>query len=155
MKLELLNEIREKVQLENRSASDFQQVLSQINRAYEELLLLLEEAYENNKNDEYKALLFSLKKHKANELIEKLKKYGYSLKNNIYVKESFEKMGYRFLEQTRYAKREEIFHGFLRIFMISKENFPLFLTEIFKPYYSDELFAIFVYSFLSGVIGTE
>jgi len=45
MKLELLNEIREKVQLENRSAADFQQVLSQINRAYEELLLLLEEAY--------------------------------------------------------------------------------------------------------------
>lgn len=64
-------------------------------------------------------------------------------------------MGYRLLEQTRAGKRDDVYYGFLRIFVAAKESFPLDLVEAFKPYYSDEIFKVFIFTFLSGIIGEE
>ncbi|PJJ76157.1 hypothetical protein BXY57_1761 [Thermoflavifilum aggregans] len=89
----------------------------------------------------------------ASELVEDLKRKGYTCSSKI--KKSFDLMGYRILEQVRYGKRDEVFHAILRIFMAAEEPFPKVLTEAFKPIYPDDLFKVFLFSFLSGVLNNQ
>ncbi|MGB9665336.1 MAG: hypothetical protein ACPL25_10540, partial [Ignavibacteria bacterium] len=116
---------------------------------------LLEEAYENNRNDEFYYFLSSVKGKNSSELIERLKKYGYTLRKKGNLSKAFKNMGYRLLEQARAGKRDDVFYSIMRIFVSAKEDFPLVLIEAFKPYYSQEMFKIFIFSFLSGVLGQE
>ncbi|MHB8338548.1 MAG: hypothetical protein ACYDEE_14125 [Ignavibacteriaceae bacterium] len=89
----------------------------------------------------------------STEVIENLKKKGYAFKKELGT--AFENMGYRLLEQTRAGKRDDVYYGILRIFVANKMKFPDELVEAFKPIYSEEMFKVFIFSFLSGIIGKE
>ncbi|MCR4418169.1 MAG: hypothetical protein NUV92_10560 [Ignavibacteria bacterium] len=150
-----LQELKNQIQLGNFSLAAFKSFYEELNNTYDEFQSLLEEAYENTKDKEYYNLLRYVKGQKSSELIERLKKYGYKLRKNSNIAEAFKNMGYRLLEQARAGRKEDVFYGILRIFISAKENFPIVLTEVFKPYYSEEMFKIFIFSFLAGVIGQE
>lgn len=100
-------------------------------------------------------LYYSLAGYNASNLVDKLRSLGFSLRRNKLLKEAFEKAGYRLLEQTRAARRDDVYYGILRIFMSAKEEMRKILIEPFKSIYSDEMFKIFVFSFLSGVLQTK
>ncbi|MBC7350866.1 MAG: hypothetical protein H5U08_00760 [Thermogutta sp.] len=91
----------------------------------------------------------------ASELMETLKRTGFALKKDSGLKDVFDRQGYRILELVRAGKRDEAFHAILRIFVSAKREFPTQLVEAFKPVYSDELFKVFLFSFLSGILGQE
>lgn len=151
-----------KQQLENEKPNyeDFESCFYQLKNAQKELQNLVEYASDfkrpGNKTDEekkFKDLHRRLAGANSTELIENLKRKG-----NDYKKElgsSFENMGYRLLEQARAGKRDDVFYGILRIFVANKMKFPDELVEAFKPIYSEEMFKVFIFSFLSGIIGKE
>ncbi|GIX01857.1 MAG: hypothetical protein KatS3mg112_0794 [Thermogutta sp.] len=91
----------------------------------------------------------------ASDLMESLKRTGFALKKNSDLKDAFDRQGYRILELVRAGKRDETFHAILRIFVSAKKEFPSQLVEAFKPVYSDQLFKVFLFSFLSGILGQE
>lgn len=150
-----LQELKTKVLQGDYSLDDFKTIYKKLNDQFDEFQSLLEEAYENNKTDEFYNLLTTVKGKNTSELIEQLKKYGSYLRKKQDLGEAFKNMGYRLLEQARAGKRDDVFYGFLRIFITSREVFPLVLIEAFKPYYSEEMFKIFIFSFLSGILGHE
>jgi hypothetical protein len=150
-----LQELKTKVQQGNYSLGDFKTFYNKLSSQLYEFQSLLEEAYENNKNDEFYRYLTFIKGKNASELIDRLKKSGYSLRKKPNLFNAFQNMGYRLLELARAGKRDDVFYGLLRIFVASKEVFPLDLIEAFKPHYSEEMFKVFIFSFLSGVLGQE
>jgi Trp operon repressor len=150
-----IQNLKDKISKGNYILDDFTKFYDKLNNDYNEFISLLEEAYENSRDKDLYKLLYSVKGRKVSELIERLKKYGYKLRQSEKLAEAFKNMGYRFLEMTRAGKRDEVFYGFLRIFISAKEEFPIVLVEIFKPHYSDETFKVFIYSFLSGIISQE
>jgi len=152
--MELL-ELKDKLLNGNYTIEDFKNYYKKIENELNEFLSLLEEAYEINKDIDYLNFLKNLKGEKVSDLMDRLKKFGYAIRKNQFINEAFKNMGYRLLEQARAGKRDEVFYGFLRIFISSKENFPLILIEAFKPHYSEEIFKILIFSFLSGIIGQE
>lgn len=92
----------------------------------------------------------------ATDLVDNLRNLGFSLRNKSKnIREAFEKAGYRLLEQTRANKRDDVYFGILRIFISTNETFPKLLTEPFKPHYTEEIFKIFIFSFLSGLLQKE
>lgn len=105
--------------------------------------------------DKYKKLLLKIKGKNMSDLIESFEGLGYAIKKDKNLKDAFEHMGYRLLEQTRVGKRDEVFHNILRIFVANKQKFPNILVEAFKPIYTDQMFKVFIFSFLSGLIGQE
>lgn len=153
-----LQELQLKVVNEDFTFLDFQKYYSKISQEFSEFKKILEDACSLKKEDkELRTLLQRVSGQNASELMEKLKKLGYALRksNNSKLKDAFTNMGYRLLEQTRAGKREEVYYGLLRIFVAAKENFRLELVEAFKPHYSDEMFKVFIFTFLSGIIGEE
>lgn len=153
-----LQELQAKVAQGDFSIQDFQDYYKKLSQEFSDFKKILEDAYSIKKDDkELGALLQRVSGRNASELIEKLKKLGYALKksNNSNLTDAFTNMGYRLLEQTRAGKRDDVYYGFLRIFVAAKESFPLDLVEAFKPYYSDEIFKVFIFTFLSGIIGEE
>lgn len=119
-----------------------------------ELLQQLEYAVEIKKDEKkFKTLLQKLAGENASELIESLRGLGYVYKKDL--GDAFANMGYRLLEQTRACKRADVHYSIMRIFVSYNREFPKILLEAFKPYYSDELFKVFIFSFLSGIIGNE
>lgn len=150
-----LIELKTKVQQGNYSLDDFKEVYDKLKAQLNDFQSLLEDAYENNKNDGFKTLLSKVKGENASELIERLKRYGYSIRKKQNLSSAFQNMGYRLLEQARAGKKDDVFYGLLRIFISAREDFPLVLIEVFKPYYSEEMFKVFIFSFLSGVLGQE
>lgn len=153
-----LNELKEKLTNDNFTYQDFEACYKTLSHENLEFQKLLEEAFEINKDDkQLYGLLRKVKLLNSSELIDKLKRVGYSIRksSNSTMKNSFSNLGYRLLEQARAGKRDDVYYGFLRIFISVKENFPLELVEAFKPYYSDEMFKVFIFTFLSGVIGQE
>lgn len=153
-----LQDLQIKVAQGNFSIKDFQDYYKKLSQEFSDFKEILENASSLKKDDkELKSLLQKISGQNASELIEKLKKRGYALRKNPNndLKNSFTNMGYRLLEQTRAGKRDDVYYGFLRIFVAAKAYFPLDLVEAFKPYYSDELFKVFIFTFLSGIIGEE
>lgn len=123
-----------------------------LNEAAKELQDLVEYVYEQDKNNrEIKKLYESLSGKNATILIDNLKRLGQKLQGEL--GKAFQNVGYRIMELTRAGKRSDVYHLILRIFYSSEKIFPQELSEIFKPIYSEEMFKIFIFSFLSGVLG--
>jgi len=131
---------------------DFQSVYNKLQKTFREFQELLQWAEENShgKEDEkkFKELYRQVAGWNASELMEKLKQKGFAFKKDSDLKRSFERQGYRILELVRSGKRDEVFHSILRIFVSAKEEFPSQLVEAFKPVYTEELFKVFLFSFL-------
>lgn len=153
-----LQELQAKVTQGDFSIQDFQDYYKKLSQEFSDFKKILEDAYSIKKDDkELGALLQRVSEQNASELIDKLRKRGDIIKRdkNSNLRKAFKDMGYRLLEQTRSGRRDDVYYGFLRIFVAAKESFPLDLVEAFKPYYSDEMFKVFIFTFLSGIIGEE
>jgi hypothetical protein len=152
-------------QLENQLISgdpnyeDFKKVHNDLLKLKCKFQGLLQWAAENQRGrkeeNKFKELYRQVAGWNASDLIDKLKQIGFALRKNSALKDAFDRQGYRILELVRVGKRDEAFHAILRIFVSSKKDFPSLLVEAFKPAYSDELFKIFLFSFLSGILSKE
>ncbi|WP_210374616.1 hypothetical protein [Rhodothermus bifroesti] len=127
--------------------------LRKLNRRLQELLQWAVEQRRDEK--ELNNLYCQVAGWNASDLVEHLKRTGFRLKQDRVLKEAFDRQGYRILELVRAGKRDEAFHAILRIFVSAKREFPAHLVEAFKPVYSDTLFRVFLFSFLSGILGKE
>lgn len=133
---------------------DFQDYYNELNQKYNEFQKLLEYASELKKDEQkFENIYKEVAGRNASDLVDKLSRKGHALKKEL--GDAFENMGYRLLEQTRAGKRDDVYYGILRIFVANKRKFPDELVEAFKPIYTDEMFKVFIFSFLSGVIGKE
>lgn len=111
------------------------------------------------KKEEFRKLYYKLTNDNLSEMCDKLRSYGYILRreNDIfekfYDKEKKKPKGitYRIIELTRLGKRDEVFFALLNLFQGKEIN--ILLARVFNPIYSDEMFKIFIYSFLSGILG--
>lgn len=136
---------------------DFLKTYYSLRKMYKEFQDLLQWAAEDHreKEKEYQRLYHQVAGWNASDMIENLKKIGLALKKSQPIKDAFDRQGYRILELARSGKREEVFHAMMRIFMAAKKEFPERLVEAFKPAYTEDLFKIFIFSFLSGILGNE
>ncbi|MGC8965989.1 MAG: hypothetical protein ACP5KO_04210 [Caldimicrobium sp.] len=143
----------------NLNYDDFRKVyddLRRLQRKFQNLLQMATEDQRGRKEGEkFQRLYQHVAGWKASDLMESLKRIGFALKKDSALKDAFDRQGYRILELVRAGKRDEAFHAILRIFVSSKKDFPSLLVEAFKPVYSDELFKIFLFSFLSGILSKE
>lgn len=153
--------MEEKLKILNEQLKDCQPVLKdfenyyyELNLKYEEFQKLLEYATELRKGEkEFENLYKRVAGRNASSLVDSLTRKGYAFKKEL--GGAFENMGYRLLEQTRAGKRDDVYYGMLRIFVANNRKFPDELVEAFKPVYTDEMFKVFIFSFLSGIIGKE
>jgi len=138
---------------------DFQNTYSALRKIQREFQNLVQWAAEERQSKEKKRIFNGLYRQvagwNASDLMERLKRTGFVLKKDHDLKEVFDRQGYRIIELVRAGKRDEAFHTILRIFISAKREFPSQLVEAFKPVYSEELFKIFLFSFLSGILGKE
>lgn len=133
---------------------DFENYFEELNKKYDEFQRLIEYASELKKDEKkFENLYKQVARRNASNLVESLTHKGRAFKKEL--GDAFENMGYRLLEQTRAGKRDDVYYGILRIFVANKRKFPDELVEAFKPIYSDEIFKVFIFSFLSGIIGKE
>lgn len=133
---------------------DFEDYLNELNKKHDEFQELVEYASSLKKDEKgFDRLYKQVAGTNASELVDKLTRIGHAFKSEL--GEAFENMGYRLLEQTRAGKREDVYYGILRIFVTNKSKFPDDLVEAFKPIYTEEMFKVFIFSFLSGIIGEE
>mgnify|MGYP005840693429 CR=1 FL=1 len=133
---------------------DFEARFNELKKQQKDLQEQLEYAVDIKKDEKkYGSLLQRVAGKNTSELIESLRGLGYVYKKDL--GEAFTNMGYRLLEQTRAGKRADVHYGIMRIFISYNREFPKILLEAFKPYYSDEMFKVFIFSFLSGIIGKE
>jgi len=86
------------------------------------------------------------------DLIDKLRWEGSNVAKEKGLKEDFDKVIFRLMELTRLGKRSEVFYGIYRIFVARNKEIPKVLCEPFKPIYSDEIFKVMIFSFLSGIM---
>jgi len=139
--------------------AQFKQLARDLRRMQRDFQRLLEEAVKDQRGKEksrdLERLLRSVATWNASDLIEQMKIEATGVRKTKALKDAFDNQGYRILELVRAGKRDEVFHSILRIFVAAKKEFPKTLVEPFKPVYSDELFKIFLFSFLSGILGKE
>jgi len=129
----------------------FKEFYKQLQKEQTDFVKYLEWAYEKSGRDkEIGNILAEMSGRNASDLIESLKRLGYAVQKNL--GEDFEKAGFRLLEQVRAGKRSDVMYGITRIFLANKQNLPDILNEAFKPYYSDELFKCFMFTFISSAI---
>jgi hypothetical protein len=154
-----MQELRDQLHQENPDFETFRQVYDDLRKAQREFQNLLQWAVEDrrgkDKEKEFKGLYRQVAGWNASELMECLKGKGSALKKERDLKDAFDRQGYRILELVRSGKRDEAFHAILRIFVSAKKEFPPQLVEAFKPVYSEELFKVFLFSFLGGILGKE
>jgi len=154
-----IEQLKEQLRTGQPRFDDFQEFhrhLRKIQREFQDLLQwAVEDRRGKEKEKEFWGLYRQVAGWNASELIESLKRTGYALKVDRDLKDAFDRQGYRILELVRSGKRDEAFHAILRIFVSAKKEFPSQLVEAFKPVYSDELFKVFLFSFLSGILGKE
>ena len=143
---------------------DFRKELRKLKTSFKQILDMLEWACELNPNDrELYSLYREVSVQNSSELIDELRSFAYYLvsengiikddvKRNELTK-AFDRQGYRLLELTRMGKREEVQYILLRIFFSFQIDFSQVLLKPFKYVYSDEMFKVFLFSFLSGVLG--
>ena len=130
--------------------------LQKVQRDFQNLLQWAAEDRRGKENEkEFRGLYCQVAGWNASDLMESLKRTGFALKRERDLKDAFDRQGYRILELVRSGKRDEAFHAILRIFVSAKKDFPSQLVEAFKPVYSEELFKVFLFSFLSGILGKE
>jgi hypothetical protein len=154
-----LEQLKEQLRTEEPRFDDFQKFHSDLRKIQREFQDLLQWAAEDRRGKENEKEFWGLYRQvagwNASELMESLKRTGFALKKDRDLKDAFDRQGYRILELIRAGKRDEAFHAILRIFVSTKKEFPSQLVEAFKPVYSEELFKVFLFSFLSGILGKE
>lgn len=151
---DLLKPLEEQFQTGKLEYDDFKKIFDKLKETQKQLQYLLEHASEIKKDEKkFNYLYRTLAGENASELIEQLTRLGYALRKDL--SEAFSNIGYRLLEQTRAGKRDDVYYGILRVFVANNRKFPDNLVEVFKPIYSDEMFKVFIFSFLSGIIGKE
>lgn len=151
--------LNEKIQNNQTNPDDFKRAIKEYKDLASEIQEILKYAYKNatgkNKEELYKLYLeFSLEN--AGEMVEKLRRLGYSLKKKGDYKEivsALSDQAFRIMEKTRHAQRNEVQYMITRIFWVNKREIPKLLAQAFNPIYPDELFKTFIYSFLSGILG--
>lgn len=148
---EQLELLRNQLQSGEMKYEEWLKFYNDLKNSKEELQNLLEYATEKDKN--FKILYEKLVSENASDLVDNLRSKGFVYRHKL--GDAFQNMGYRILEQARAGKKDDVYYSILRIFVANKENFPGDLVEAFKPIYSDEMFKVFIFSFLSGIIGKE
>ncbi len=144
--------------------NDFKEYIEKYKDLGFEIERILECAAKNAKGEEKEKMwnLYKSFSHtNVSELAEKLRGIGYGLRENssiyerFYDKEKKKLKGivYRIMELTRLGKREEVYFTLLHEFQGGE--FPWELSRAFNPIYPDDIFKIFIYSFLSGIIGEK
>jgi hypothetical protein len=141
----------------------YREVIDTINDFKLQLQDLLEFTSKNviNNQEKYRRLYALLTQQNANELCEKLRGYGFLLRYNqeiyekVYDPEKKKARGlvFRILELTRLGKKEEVFYSIFNIFQ--GYEISSILVRAFNPVYSEDLFKVFIYSFLSGLLGEK
>lgn len=153
---EWLTELEDELHGGSIKPESFRGALEALERARLKLLDLVEHSTELDRNNaELGRLYRQMAGHNASTLIDKLRGYGYYCKTDQALRDVFEKQGYRLLEQTRTGKRQDVFYGLLRVFISLNREISPILIEPFKPVYSADLFKVFMFSFFSGVLGSE
>lgn len=154
-----IEDLRKQLQGGNPALESFRQTYQYLQKLQREFLRLLEWAVEDQKGkankENFEALYQQVAGWNSSKLMEELKKEGFRLKKYSDLKNAFDQQGYRILELVRAGKRDDVFYAILRIFVSAKKKFPPQLVEAFKPVYSDELFKIFLFSFLSSILAEE
>ncbi|MCX7612403.1 MAG: hypothetical protein N2043_12535 [Ignavibacterium sp.] len=153
-----LQELQEKVANDNFTVDDFKNYYEKLSKDFSDFKLVLENACDIKKDDkELLRLLLTVSGRNVSKLMDNLKSLGYKYRvsGDQSIKNSISSMGYKILEQTRAGKRDDVYYSILRIFVAANEKFPLDLVEAFKPHYSDEIFKVLIFTFISGVIGEE
>jgi hypothetical protein len=151
-----LEQLKEQLRTEEPRFDDFQKFHSDLRKIQRDFQGLLQWAVEDQRGKEkFWGLYRQVAGWNASDLMESLKQTGFALKKDRNLKDAFDRQGYRILELVRSGKRDEAFHAILRIFVSAKKEFPSQLVEAFKPVYSEELFKVFLFSFLSGILGKE
>jgi len=152
----------QQLQTSNLNYEDFEARFNYLKKQLKEFQEQLEYAVDIKKDEKrFVKLLQKVAGNNASILIDDLHRLGGELKKKGEKKEGndftkkFESMIYRLLEQTRIGKRDDVYYGIFRVFVSLNEEFPKNLIEVFKPIYSDEMFKVFIFSFLSGIIGKE
>src|SRR5690606_17404316 len=129
--------------------SIFKKALSELGNAKIQYLQLLEIMADGDK--EFNALYQSAAQNSISECVDKLNSIGSQRRKNPILKKAFQNMSYRLMEQTRAGKRDEVFHGMLRLYMTSNQSFDKELLIAFKQA-NNEMFKVLIFSFLSGII---
>ena len=112
----------------------------------------LEYASKITKDEKIDKLYRKWAQKNISDLIDKLRYEGSKVAKEKSLKEDFDKVIFRLMELTRLGKRSEVFYGIYRIFVARNEEIPKVLCEPFKPIYSDEIFKVMIFSFLSGIM---
>lgn len=147
---EYLTDLELKVADNSIKPEDFRKALYQLKEAKYKIQGLLDLL--QSEDGEMRNLYRSVTKENYAELIDDLNYLGYRYrKQNNHIKDAFEKMGYRIMEQTRAGKRDDVFYSFLRIYMSVKISFDKKLLLAFK-HPDNEMFKVLIFSFLSGII---
>ncbi len=151
-----LRGLEEQLRKGGADVQQFRQALQNLRKLSRRLQELLQWAAEQHRGEkELESLYRQVAGWNASDLIESLKRTGFALTQDRDLKDAFDRQGYRILELVRAGKRDEAFHAILRIFVSLKKQFPGHLVEAFKPVYPDQLFKVFLFSFLSGILGKE
>jgi len=112
----------------------------------------LEYASKITKDEKIDKLYRKWAQKNISDLIDKLRYEGSKVAKEKSLKEDFDKVIFRLMELTRLGKRSEVFYGIYRIFVARNKEIPKVLCEPFKPIYSDEIFKVMIFSFLSGIM---
>jgi len=129
--------------------SQFKTTLAELNDAKIQYLQLLELMADSDK--EFYALFQGASRRNFADCVDKLNAIGRQRKQNAILRDAFGKMGYRLMEQTRAGKKDEVFHGILRLYITSNQSFDKELLIAFKQA-DNEMFKVLIFSFLSGII---
>ena len=132
----------------------FREYYNNLKKQQMEFQRLLEYAIDLKKDEiEFQKLYREVTARNTSDLVDALMRKGYAFRKDL--GDAFQNVGYRLLEQTRAGKRDDVYYGILRVFVSQNKKFPDDLVEAFKPIYTDEMFKVFIFSFLSGIIGKE
>ncbi len=147
---EFVTDLEKKVADNSIKPNDFKTALYQLKEAKFKIQGLLDLLQDGN--EEMKKIHRSVANENYADLIDDLNSLGYRhRKQNEGLKDAFEKMGYRIMEQTRAGKRDDVFYSFLRIYMSVNASFDKKLLFAFK-HPNSEMFKVLIFSFLSGII---
>lgn len=148
--------LQEEFQKDIPDVAKFKAAYRGLNDARLELQKMVESIAERKRDSkDFQTLYRTIAGRNETQLMERLRTSGYYLRSEKPIREAFERQGYRLLEQTRAGKRDDVYYGILRIFVSLQKEFPLDIVEAFKPVYSEEMFKVFLFSFLSGVLGKQ
>lgn len=129
--------------------NQFKATLAELNDAKIQYMQLLELLADTDK--EFYALFQDVSRRIFADSVDKFNAIGRQRKQNPTLRKAFEGMSYKLMEQTRAGKRDEVFHGILRLYMTCNQSFDKELLIAFKQN-DNEMFKVLIFSFLSGII---